>query len=44
MESFNKFSEDKLPDRYKFFVSLKDEFINEKDYSHVLDTFGMCLK
>ena len=32
MDSFQKFSEDKLPDRYKSFSSLKDKGINEKDY------------
>ena len=32
MDSFKKFSENKLPDRCKFFSSLKDECISEKDY------------
>ena len=32
MNSFKKFSEDKLPDRCKFFSSLKDVCISEKDY------------
>ena len=32
MDSFNKFSEDKLPDRCKFFSSLKDFCVSEKDY------------
>ena len=32
MDSFKKFSEDKLPDRCKFFSSLKDKCISEKDY------------
>ena len=32
MESFQRFSEDKLPDRSKFFSSLKDTCISEKDY------------
>ena len=32
MNSFEKFSDDKLPDRYEFFSSLKDEYISEKDY------------
>ena len=31
MDSFKKFSEDKLPDKSKFFSSLKDECISEKD-------------
>ena len=32
MDSFKKFSENKLPDKCKFFSSLKDECISEKDY------------
>ena len=32
MDSFKKFSEDKLPNKSKFFSSLKDESIREKDY------------
>ena len=32
MDSFEKFSDDKLPDRCKFFSSLKDNCINKKDY------------
>ena len=32
MDSFKKFSENKLPERCKFFSSLKDECIGEKDY------------
>ena len=32
MGSFKKFSENKLPDKFKFFGSLKDECISEKDY------------
>ena len=32
MDSFEKFSENKLPDRCKFFSSLKDNCISEKDY------------
>ena len=32
MNSFKKFSENKLPDRCKFFSSLKDKCISEKDY------------
>ena len=31
MDSFKKFSEDKLPNKSKFFSSLKDESISEKD-------------
>ena len=32
MDSFKKFSENKLHDRYKFFSSLKDVCISEKNY------------
>ena len=32
INSFKKFSENKIPDRSKFFSSLKDEHISEKDY------------
>ena len=32
IDSFKKFSENKLPDRYKFFSSLNDKCISEKDY------------
>ena len=35
MDSFKKFSEDKLPDRCKFFSSLKDVCISEKDHLKV---------
>ena len=31
-DSFKKFSENRLPDRCKFFSSLKDNCISEKDY------------
>ena len=44
MDSFEKFFEDKLPDRCRFFSSLKDEFISEKDYSYAItvwNTFKM---
>ena len=32
MDSFKKFFESKLPDRYKFLSSLKGKYISEKDY------------
>ena len=32
MDSFKRFSENKLPDKCKFFSSLKDECISQKDY------------
>ena len=37
MDSFKKISENKLPDRSKFFISLKDNCISEKDYLKVVD-------
>ena len=44
MDSFKKCSETNLPDRCKFFSSLKDECIREKDYlkaSNVWNVFKM---
>ena len=35
MDSFKKFSENKLPDRCNFLSSLKDVCISEKDYLKV---------
>ena len=43
MNSFKKFSENKLPDRSKFFSSLKDECISEKDYLKAVDVWNMKL-
>ena len=40
MDSF-KFSDDKLPDRCKFFSALKDECICEKDCLHAIDIWIM---
>ena len=37
MDSFEKFFNEKLPDRCKFFSSLKDEYISEKHYLHAID-------
>ena len=37
MDSFEKISEGKLPDRCEFFISLKDERVNEKDCSHAIN-------
>ena len=39
MDSFKRFFENKLPDRSKFFSSLKDECVSEKDYLKLL----MCI-
>ena len=44
LDSFKKFSDDKLPDKFKFFSSLKDGCINEKDYqrtNNVWNAFKM---
>ena len=44
MDSFQKFSKDKLPDRCVFFSSLKDECIREKDHlkaSNIWNVFKM---
>ena len=40
MDSFKKFSKDKLPDRCDFFSYLKDECINEKDYLHAINVWN----
>ena len=44
MDSFKKFSENKLPDKSKCFSSFKDECISEKDYqraNNVWNAFKM---
>ena len=43
LDSFKKFSENKLPDRCKFFSSLKDVCISEKDYWKA-DNIGSVFK
>ena len=43
MDSFEKFSENKLPDKCKFFSSLKDECISEKITKELI-VFGMFSK
>ena len=35
------FSEDKLPDRCKFFSSLKDECMSKKDYLKAVDVWNV---
>ena len=40
MNSLKKFFDEKLPDRCKFFSSLKDECIREKDYSHAINAWN----
>ena len=42
MDSFKKFSENKLPDTCKFFKSsLEDECISERDYSHAISVWNV---
>ena len=41
MDSFEKFSENNLSDRCKFFSSLKDKCISEKDYLKANDIWNM---
>ena len=41
MDSFKKFSEDKLPDRCEFFSSLKDECISERDYLQAINVWNV---
>ena len=41
MDNFKNFSEVKLPDRFEFYSSLKDECISEKDYSHAIDAWNV---
>ena len=43
MNSFKKFSENKLPDRSKFFSSLKDKCISEKDYLKATNIWNMFI-
>ena len=41
MNSFKKFSENKLPDRSKFFSFFKDECISAKDYLKAIDVWNL---
>ena len=41
MDNFKTFSENKLPDRSKFFSSLEDEYISEKDYLKAVDVWNV---
>ena len=43
MDSFKKFSENKLPDRYKFFSFLKDKCISEKYYLKANNTWNVFI-
>ena len=40
MDSFKKFSENKLPDKCEFFSSLKDNCISEKYYSRAINVWN----
>ena len=40
MNSFKKFSKDKLPDRCEFYSSSKDECISERDYLHAVSVWN----
>ena len=39
MNSFKNFSENKLPDKSKFFSSLKDSGINEEQYGRAVNVW-----
>ena len=41
MDSFEKFVEDKLPDKCQFFSSLKDRCISEKDYFKAINVWNV---
>ena len=41
IDSFKKFSKDKLPFKCKFFSSLKDECMSEKDYKRAIDVWSV---
>ena len=41
IDSFRKFSKNKLPDRSKFFSSLNDKCIGEKDYLKAVDVWNV---
>ena len=41
VDGFKRFFEKKLPDRSKFFSSIKDECVSEKDYSKVADIWNV---
>ena len=41
MDSFKKFSDDELPNRFELFSSLKDECISKKDYLHAINVWNM---
>ena len=42
MDSFEKSFHEKLPNRYDFFISLKDECISETYYLHSINVWNTC--
>ena len=40
MDSFKKFSEDKLPKKCQFFSSLKDKYVSEKEFSRAINVWN----
>ena len=41
MDSFKTFFDERLPDKCKFYSSLKNECIGEKDYLHAIDIWNV---
>ena len=41
MESFEKFSEEQLPDKSEFFSSLENESISKTEYLHANNVWNM---
>ena len=41
MDSFEKFFEDKLPDKCEFFSSLKDRYVSKKDYFNAINVWNV---
>ena len=41
MNTFKRFSEDKLPDKSEFFSSLKDKCISEEEYDRAINIWNV---
>ena len=41
MDNFKRFSEDKLPDKCRFFSSLKDKCISEEGYDRAINIWNV---
>ena len=41
MDSFKRFNEDKLPDKCKYFSSLKDKFISKEEYDRAINVWNV---